>query len=153
MFSFLVRDEEGIWIPGAYCVVQKGKIAYALQAFKRWCSWQPRYVLTDNSAVEQLAIQRAFPGLQEGEQEVDHLLCTVHTMRTHNKGFKATEDKPTFNALRQAMYTFTTGFKCPELCVEAVMLAHGGGGRLHPYLLARHIKEMGNVCTKSQSTS
>ena len=57
-------------------------IAYALQTVKQWCGWQPRFVHTDDSAVEQLAIRRAFPGLQEGEQEVDHLLCTVHTMRT-----------------------------------------------------------------------
>ena len=70
------------------------------------CGWQPRYVLTDDSAVEQLTVRRALPGLQAGEQEVGgHLLCTVHTMRTLNKRFKATEHKPIFNALRQAMFT------------------------------------------------
>jgi hypothetical protein len=126
MFSFLVRNEEGLWIPGAHCVVERENseiLAYALQTFKRWCGWQPRYVLTDDSAVEQRAVRHAFPGLQAGEQEVGHLLCTVHTMRTLNKRFKATEHKPIFNALRQAMYTFTS-FKCLELCAEAVMLAH-----------------------------
>ena len=44
-------------------------------------------------------------------------------MHTLNKRFKATEHKPIFDALRQAMFTFTS-FKCLGLCTEAVMLAH-----------------------------
>ena len=99
MFSFLVRNEEVLWIPGAHCVVERGNseiLAYALQTFKKWCGWQPRYVLTDDSAVEQRVVRCAFPGLPAGEQEVDHLLCTVHTMRTLNKRFKATEYKQIF---------------------------------------------------------
>ena len=44
-------------------------------------------------------------------------------MRTLNKRFKATEYKPIFIALRQAMFAFTS-LKCQELCAEAVVLAH-----------------------------
>ena len=47
------------------------------------------------------------PGLEAGEQEVSHLLCTVHTMRTLNKRFKSASDKSVFNALRNATYTHT----------------------------------------------
>ena len=125
MFSFLVRNEQGIWIPGAHCVVERENseiLAHTMKAFKRWCGWKPRYVLTDDSAVEQLAVRRVFPGLEAGEQEVSHLLCTVHTMRTLNKRFKSEADKPIFNVLRHAMYAYTR-IKCYELCEEAIFLA------------------------------
>ena len=124
MFSFLVRNEQGIWIPGAHCVVERENseiLAHAMKTFKKWCGWEPRYVLTDDSAVEQLAVGRAFPGLEGGEQEVEHLLCTVHTMRTLNKRFKSKADKPILNALRQAMYTLTRT-RYLDLCGEAIFL-------------------------------
>lgn len=125
MFSFLVRDEHGIWIPAAHCVVERENsdvLAYAMQCFQRWCGWQPRYVLTDDSSIEQLAIQCAFPGLINGQQEVTHLLCTVHSMRTLNRHFKAEADKKILSLLRHAMFCFT-GVKCRMLCEEAIAAA------------------------------
>ncbi|KAF8435878.1 hypothetical protein BGX38DRAFT_1216159, partial [Terfezia claveryi] len=38
--------------------------------------------MTDDSAIEQRAIRLAFPSLNAGEQEVAHLLCSVHSNRT-----------------------------------------------------------------------
>ncbi|KAF8421730.1 hypothetical protein BGX38DRAFT_1239967 [Terfezia claveryi] len=38
--------------------------------------------MTDDSAIEQRTIRLAFPGLNAGEQEVAHLLCSVHSNRT-----------------------------------------------------------------------
>jgi len=38
--------------------------------------------MTDDPAIEQHAIRLAFPGLAAGEQEVAHLLCSVHSNRT-----------------------------------------------------------------------
>ncbi|RPB21122.1 hypothetical protein L211DRAFT_870168 [Terfezia boudieri ATCC MYA-4762] len=68
MFSFLVRNEHNIWIPTAHLVVERenGEItAERLKHIKKWCSgkWQPQYVMTDDSAIEQNAIRLAFPGL------------------------------------------------------------------------------------------
>jgi len=44
--------------------------------------YQPQYIMTDDSAIEQRAIRLAFPGLNTGEQEVTRLLCSVHSNRT-----------------------------------------------------------------------
>ena len=59
MFSFLVRNEQRTWIPGAHCVVEQecsNSLAQAMTIIKQWVDWKPRYVLTDDSSIEQLAI-------------------------------------------------------------------------------------------------
>lgn len=121
-YSFLVRDEHGIWIPGAHCVVEGESpevLAHAMKVFRQWCDWTPHYVLTGDGAVEQLAVGRAFPS---GEQEVSHILCTAHIMRTLNKRFKSDVDRPIFNVLQHALYA-STRRKCIEFCAEAIFLA------------------------------
>lgn len=125
MFSFLVRDEHGVWIPTADFVVERENsdvLAGALKIIKGWIWWRPRYVFTDDSSIEQLAVRRAFPAFSVREQEVSHLLCTVQSMRTLQRWFKTIKDKPILNLLRQAMFTFTR-FKCIELCEEAIQIA------------------------------
>jgi hypothetical protein len=125
MFSFLVRDGNGIYIPAAHCVVDRENsetLSKALEIIKTWCRWRPRYVLTDDSSIEQLAVRKAFRGLEAGEQEVAHLLCTVHSMRTLQRKFSSAACKRVFDLLRQAMFTFT-GIKCEELCRAAVNAA------------------------------
>ena len=55
MFSFLVRNEQGTWIPGAHCVVERERsnpLAQAMAIIKQWVDWKPRYVLTDDSSIE-----------------------------------------------------------------------------------------------------
>ena len=84
--------------------------------------WRPQYVLTDDSAIEQAAVRKAFPGLEAGEQEVSHLLYTVHSHRTLQRRLGSEALKPVFNTLRHAMYVYT-GVKCQELCEEAIRLA------------------------------
>jgi len=40
MFSFLVRNEQGIWIRGAHCVVERENseiLAHAMKTIKKWC--------------------------------------------------------------------------------------------------------------------
>lgn len=84
--------------------------------------WQPRYVLTDDSAIEQSAVRKAFPGLSAGEQEVSHLLCTVHSHRTLQRRFASEALKPICQTLRHAMYVYTRP-RCQDLCMEAINLA------------------------------
>ena len=84
--------------------------------------WRPRYVLTDDSAIEQRAIRLAFPRLNAGEQEVTHLLCSVHSNRTLLRRFGSTAHKPIYQLLKYAMYCFT-GIKNQELCEQAIEIA------------------------------
>lgn len=94
--TFMVRDEHKSWIPAAFFLYDRQDariISESLLHIKGWTSlycqrrWQPRYFLTDDSAAEQAAVQRAFPGLIAGEMEVDHLLCVVHSERTLRRRF------------------------------------------------------------------
>ena len=47
--------------------------------------WSPRYMLVDQSSIEAISIQAAFPGLIAGEQKCDIILCNVHVMRNWMK--------------------------------------------------------------------
>ena len=64
-------------------------IAASLCQIKRWYGnrWLLQYMLTDDSAGVQAAVKKAFPGLEVGEMEVTHLLCTVHSERTLQRHF------------------------------------------------------------------
>ena len=136
MFSFLVRNEYGQWIPSAHCVVERENsevLSHAMKVIKAWSRWKPRYVITDDSSIEQLAVRLAFPGLEGGEQEVGHLLCTVHSMRTLKRRFNTIADKPIFNTLRHAMFTFTR-FKCIELCEQAILMVAPEDNKTKEYI-------------------
>ena len=84
--------------------------------------WQPRYVLTDDSAIEQRAIRLAFPGLSAGEQEVTHLLCSVHSNRTLLRRLGSNTNKPIYQLLKHAIYCLTK-IKSRELCDQVVQVA------------------------------
>ena len=127
MFSFLVRNEYNIWIPTAHLVVERENgeiIAEKLKNIKKWCkgAWKPRYVLTDDSAIEQRAIRLAFPRLSVGELEVEHLLCSVYSNRTLLRGLGSTANKPIYHLLKHAMYC-VTAIKNRELYDQAVQVA------------------------------
>ena len=75
LFTVMVRDEHGSWIPGAHMLSDNEDgdiVAVFLQQIKTWCrkSWQLKYITTDDSAAEQRAVKLAFPGLIAGELEV-----------------------------------------------------------------------------------
>jgi hypothetical protein len=44
--------------------------------------WEPRYFVLDQSQIEVKALRYAFPGLDNGEQEITVYYCFVHLMRT-----------------------------------------------------------------------
>lgn len=78
--------------------------------------------MTDNSAIEQRAIRLAFPGLHGGEQEVAHLLCSVHSNQTLLRRLGSDANKPVYRLLKHAMYCFT-GTKNRELGEQAIAAA------------------------------
>lgn len=67
LFTFMVRDSFGTWIPAAFALLETetGKlIAKALQAVRAWTGdrWAPKFIITDDSASEQLGVRLAFEG-------------------------------------------------------------------------------------------
>ena len=75
--------------------------------------------MTDDSAVEQRAVRLAFPGLSASKQEVDHLLCSIHSYRTLLRRLSSTTRKRACNILNHAMYCFT-GIQNRQLCEQAI---------------------------------
>ena len=78
--------------------------------------WTPRYMLTDDSQIEQNAIGIAFPGIEAGEQTVDVLLCTVQVMQNWNRKIY---HKPTWVKMIHALHK-TTRIGCQQLVDEAI---------------------------------
>src|SRR5438034_9947387 len=84
--NICVRDEQGSWCPVAHILTAREDsdiTAEGLKVLKKWCGgcWHLRYMLTDDSAGEQCAVRKAFPGLEAGELEPTHFLCRVHSER------------------------------------------------------------------------
>ena len=123
LFTLYIRDGYGCWDVGAHFFVSKedgDTVAEAIKIVRSKCQyWMPRYILMDQSNVEANAINKAFPGLQAGEQECDIIFCTVHTMRTWMRRIyeKTVKDK-----MVMAMHR-TTKIGCEQLVAEAVSLS------------------------------
>ena len=80
----------------------------------------PRYLLTDDSGGEQLALGKIFPDLLYAKTEVTHRLCTGYLMRTvYNH---CSINWKVQNLLCQAMFC-NTKIKCEEPCLKAMSLA------------------------------
>lgn len=84
LFTFMVRDKYGAWIPAAHALLESESgelVGKTISTIHSWTGgkWVPQYFLTDDSAAEQLGVRLAFEGTGI---ETEHLLCTVHSMRT-----------------------------------------------------------------------
>jgi hypothetical protein len=131
LYTVLVRDEFASGIPCAH-VLTDGEdsqiLTAGLRKIKQWCNrgraeskqWTPRYFLTDDSAAEQLAVQNAFKGIYDGELDVKHLLCQVHSDRTLRKRVpvRAIQDE-----IRAALYCRTTEIGALQHIDRALALA------------------------------
>jgi hypothetical protein len=126
LYTIMVRDESGSWMPTAHMLTaceDSDIVAAGLTTLKKWSgAWKLRYILTDDSASEQSAVKKAFPGLQGGEQEVTHLLCRVHSERTLNRHLKGSRNKRAMNHMIAALKYRKTGPGCEE-SIEAAMIA------------------------------
>ena len=124
LFSFLCRDQYGVWVPGAHCLVEsEGSdiLSAAIKTIKYWSNdrWQMAYALTDDSAAEQRGVRLALPPLDSPNGHFRaHLLCTVHSERTLSRRFGAMRYRKTFEKLHHAMFCRTQ-----EHCIEHIMAA------------------------------
>ncbi|KAN0067417.1 hypothetical protein V8E54_014507 [Elaphomyces granulatus] len=93
LFTVFVRDEVGSWIPASFFLTQKQDaeiIEACLRRLIEWCGrlegWALKYMLTDDSAAEQLAVRNAF-GYDPADENprVQHLLCTKLSWETLKK--------------------------------------------------------------------
>lgn len=99
-------------------------IATFLRCKKKWSrAWRARYAITDDSAAERRAIRLAFPGLQAGEQEVDHFLCRTHSERTLNLHLAREDCKKSKDHLYTALYLRKSKLGCEESINAAIEVA------------------------------
>lgn len=122
LFALTVRDKYGEWQRGGYffCNHQnQATIKEGLKKLKEWAQgqWKAYYFVVDDSAAEKLGIKGAFPGLQEGEQEVKIFNCTVHSMRTLNNRLGSFPEP--LRLMRGAMQR-TTRANCEAMIQEAI---------------------------------
>ena len=123
--TLMVRTEYGSWLPTAHFLhafQDSDILAAGLREIKKWCGnqWLLRYILTDDSAGEQSAMRKAFPGLIAGEQEVTHLLCTVHSERALQRNLANQEYKQALEHLLTAMRIRRTRAGCEESIQAAI---------------------------------
>lgn len=120
LFTLYIRDSYSCWDVGTHFFVSNedgDTIAKALQIVReKYCQWTPRYILSDQSSIEARSIKKAFPGLNEGEQECEIILCTVHIMRVW---MSKIYDKKTRDSMIAAMHK-KTKIGCEKLIEDAV---------------------------------
>ena len=90
LFTILVRDHVGSWIPCAFFISQYQNatvIEACLRVIISWCDyqWPLRYMLTDDDAAEQLAVKNAFGVFHDQQPVVISLLCQKHSLETLKK--------------------------------------------------------------------
>ena len=175
LYNLMVRNEEGMWIPGAHMLTMRedsdvvaaglrivGSISLyftniavgkpgnmssstmklyvdadmfpgflsslifehllTVLQIKRWCGnrLHLRYMLTDDSAGEQCAVRKAFRGLIDGECEVTHLLCKIHSRRTLMKKLPGKPNKKAVDHVFAALYNRRTKAGCEESVQAAI---------------------------------
>ena len=123
--TLMICTEHGSWLPTAHFLHEfqdSDILAAGLREIKKWCGnrWLLRYILTDDSAGEQSAIQKAFPGLIAGEQEVTHLLCTVHSERALQRNMGGEQFAEARKHLLVAMRVRHTETGCKESIRAAI---------------------------------
>jgi len=138
LFTLMVRDEHGVWCAWAHFLASNQTaelISGALTTIKRWCQGLPhlRYFLTDDSAAEQSAVKKAFPGLLAEELEVFHCLCTVHSMRTLDRKLKAKKYAAPKKRPLSAMFGCTTKPGCPAE-IQAALEATSSDPEMRTYI-------------------
>ena len=112
LFTLVVRDEQGSYIPCAHFLSSHEDgdiISAALKVIREWtggpAGWKLHYILTDDSAAEQRGVRLAFGDIQD---TVRHLLCTKHSGATIDRNL-AGKAKATARAhMYTAMYVRKT---------------------------------------------
>ena len=139
LFTIFVRDDVGSWIPASFFMTQKQDaeiIEACLRLLIEWCGglqgWVLKYMLTDDSAAEQLAVRNAF-GYDPADENprVQHLLCTKHSWETLKKRINNKKED-----CRRHMLAALYARRSEETCLQSVDAAIecAGSEELKQYL-------------------
>ena len=127
LFTIMVRDDCGSWLPSAffYTTHQNADIIQVcLSTLIEWCGgpegWALKYMVTDDSAAEQLAVRNAFAN-DEGVTTVQHLLCRKHSWSTLCRNIQ--DNEACLKAMGAALYRRSTEEKCLQSIDEAIAAA------------------------------
>jgi MULE transposase domain len=125
LYSLLVRDGCGSWIPCAYFFtksLEAGVIVECLQQIRQWCEgeggWNLQYLLTDDSSAEQKGFHEGVHGMQP---PVQCLLCTVHSQRTLRKNLGKS---PALKHMVDALCVRRSKAECMESIQSALEVAN-----------------------------
>jgi hypothetical protein len=177
LFSLMVRLETGLFIPTAHFLVSNEKsviIAEAMRSIRRFAfvspdlCWRPRWILTDDSAAERLAVKLTWPVQNSaytavGNETVsnrqaaadsapEHFLCRVHSQRTLYRKIHDTEVR---KHIMHALYHDKTEAECKNSLEKALKRAIALEKHKNPHYLPHSEREklqhQGLDITSSQS--
>lgn len=121
LYTVLIRNAFGFWLPGGHFFVsgeEQKIVAKGLKILKRWAkTWQSRYFLIDQSAIEENAVNRTFPGIVAGEQNISIFYCSWHCRQTLQRQLGSFGKG--YDLMLQAMYKITC-HGCEELIHSAI---------------------------------
>lgn len=131
LYTMSVRDGTGCWRPCGHLLAEfedSDILAAGMKVLKQWAEgvtsdlqgWRLRYMITDDSAAEQRAVQLAFPGLHAGERVVTHLLCTFHSEQTLKRRLKGSSCAKSLRHLTAALKWRKTGPGVEESIQNAI---------------------------------
>ncbi len=120
LFTLVVRDEQGSFIPCAHFLSSNEDgdiIGASLRVIREWTGglegWKLAYILTDDSAAEQRGVRLAFDDV---ESQVRHLLCTKHSGATLDRNLAGNSKKEARQHMKDAMYVRRTAAAYSPRC-------------------------------------
>ena len=137
LFTLMIRDEHCQWIPGGHFLAateDTDTIRDCFLAVQQLTKerpngnfWQPRFMLTDDSAAEQLAVKEAF------SYETDHILCHKHLDATLRKRFQGPRYQKTLGHLLSAVKQRRTKYGFEQSCLNAIHCLPGNPDQDDPH--------------------
>ena len=96
-----------------------------LRQIKQWTrrKWRLRYMFTDDSSIEQRAIDLAFRDLEAKKMKISHFLCRTHSERTLNRKLSESTCLAVKKHLYDAFYFRKTQMRCDDNINKALKAA------------------------------
>lgn len=116
LFTILVRDKYGSWIPAAHFYTESQHAAIVeggFRAVRSFASFQPRYVVLDDSAAEQKAVR-------DFDEGITTLLCQKHWKDAVFKQLSGEACAQSRRWVQKALYFAINNKECGQMCDRAI---------------------------------